>query len=242
MADLPLLPLAIDLGDIIRLIFLFLFLGVGAIRLFTDAANAQKQRQKGPPPPPDPDEARDKRKRDPQESIRQEVEEFLRRSGQQRDDRPAPQRNRPPRIEVIAAEEEFAPQPTPRVAPEKPRVPPVAAPPLSAKEARKKKSRERQEIEPRFRREEFAQRATELGGVVSQTDERLEARLAQKFDSRLGNLADMRRIREAADQQRDNRDTAPPLAQELLKTLTTPAGMKQAIILREILDRPIERW
>ena len=31
-------------------------------------------------------------------------------------------------------------------------------------------------------------------------------------------------------------------SKELLTTLTSPMGMRQAIILREILDRPIDRW
>lgn len=241
MAELPLLPLAIDLGDIIRLIFLFLFLGVGAIRLFTDAANAQKQ--KGQQPPPDPGEAKGKRKRNPQDSIREEVEEFLRRSGQRVEEQPAAQRERPPRIEVIMEDEDgFAVLPTPRDAEDKTRVPPVVAPPKQQKERRKAKTREERDTRSRYRREEFATRASEMGEVLSQTDERLEARLAQKFDGRLGNLADMRRIREAADQVRENREEAPAIAKELLATLTSPMGMRQAIILHEILDRPINRW
>jgi hypothetical protein len=93
-----------------------------------------------------------------------------------------------------------------------------------------------------MKRGEFDERVSHLGEELSQTDERLEARLHQKFDHGLGNLAARRRVREAEDLVKRDLDQAPKLADSLLDLLSTPQGVQQAVILNEVLSRPTDRW
>lgn len=74
---------------------------------------------------------------------------------------------------------------------------------------------------------------------VDQADERLEARLHSTFDHAVGRLDDSPGFAgdRAAENEADRR-----AAQEILKLLQNPQGVRQALMLREILDRPVDRW
>jgi len=84
--------------------------------------------------------------------------------------------------------------------------------------------------------QELAEHAEHLGEVVGQTDERLAARLHQKFDHQIGSL--QRAEPTAADAQPEE----PSVTDDIMQLLSTPDGMRQAILANEILRRPIDRW
>lgn len=239
------LPLAVDIVDIARAIVIFVFLAGGIARLFADANRAQKkappqprQQPPGGAPPANPQ----------QEAIRAEVDEFLRRAGAERPQAEAPPRQqpqRPPRIEVLddGIQLETRPrrqQPPPR--------------PLRTRPEKKKKSEQRAGMAPRGERPNFggttrgtltpsvrprlSERADELGADIKQADERFEARMQRNFDHRVGTLAAERATAEKLRVEL-SRTT---LADDLMTMLSSPAGVRQALVLSEILNRPVDRW
>ncbi len=74
----------------------------------------------------------------------------------------------------------------------------------------------------------IAQHAAQLGAEVSLADDKIEARLQEKFDHDLGRLA-------KKNKEQRQRETG---GSELLKLLRTPKTIRQAIIVTEILKRP----
>ncbi len=71
--------------------------------------------------------------------------------------------------------------------------------------------------------------------AVDQADERMEAHLQSTFEHRVGNLTQS----SASSPLLDNGTVT---AQSLLNLLRQPGGIQSAILLREILDRPVHRW
>jgi hypothetical protein len=76
--------------------------------------------------------------------------------------------------------------------------------------------------------------AQQLGAQVAHSEERLQEHLQEKFTHQIGAL------KHVADQQR--KVVRSPAAQELFNLLARPGGMKQIIIASEILRRPVDRW
>lgn len=79
--------------------------------------------------------------------------------------------------------------------------------------------------------------AAQLGGDVIRADEQFDVQLKAKFDHQLGTLASAR----DAGQPEQPAAAASP-AEQIVAMLSDPAGVRQAIVLREILSRPIDRW
>jgi hypothetical protein len=79
----------------------------------------------------------------------------------------------------------------------------------------------------------IATHAQSLGADVAQADERMEAHLQEKFTHRLGALA---------HQEAPTPVDVPSAAKDLLKLLSQPGGAKTMIVANEILRRPEERW
>lgn len=72
-----------------------------------------------------------------------------------------------------------------------------------------------------------------LAQEVGLADDKMDAHIHEVFDHRVGRLA--------------HRKRANPLAQEstaamLMELLQSPQGLQQAVLLREIFDRPDHRW
>ncbi len=84
----------------------------------------------------------------------------------------------------------------------------------------------------------FDTRAAELGKTVGQADDLLEARLHETFDHQLGGLR--RRSSDVAPGT-PRVDTNSEIA-KLVRILRDPASLRQAVVLREIIDRPEHRW
>jgi hypothetical protein len=89
---------------------------------------------------------------------------------------------------------------------------------------------------------------SELGKEVAQSDEHLEQRLHSVFDHRLGNLSgspgetsETPRVDESAAAAA-RIDAPSGSAAGLAALLANPSGMRQAVLVSEILQRPEHRW
>ena len=95
---------------------------------------------------------------------------------------------------------------------------------------------------------EFTQRASSLGGEVAQADNKIEQHLHNVFDHGIGQLAG--RAGETAAAPATLRtgffeDEVPALSTAgigLAVLLNNIDNLRQAIVLNEILQRPIDRW
>jgi hypothetical protein len=85
----------------------------------------------------------------------------------------------------------------------------------------------------------LAERSARLGDRVIQADEQFDVQLKAKFDHRLGTLASER---DAGQQERPAAPAADAPARQIAAMLADPAGVRQAIVLSEILNRPVDRW
>jgi hypothetical protein len=83
--------------------------------------------------------------------------------------------------------------------------------------------------------QELAAHSRTLGADVAQADERLESHLKQKFQHQVGALEHRTSV---GPTQR----ARTPIAQSIFDMLKRPDGVKQAVVLGEILRRPDERW
>ena len=76
---------------------------------------------------------------------------------------------------------------------------------------------------------EIGQHAEHLANDLSQTDERVEARLHQQFDHSLGRLEHKETLQLEASVE---------LVDEISQMLAKPEGIRQMILANEILRRP----
>ena len=193
----------------------------------------------------------------PQQEIRSEVEEFLRRVGQgeqkqQPRQQPAPQaRQNPPRrsqiemlddgVGVDNRPRQSHRRPTPPPPPPRRQPTPPPAPPRNLTDIDRDHS-VAEYVAEHLNEDQFKVRASHLGEDVAQSDERLEARLHETFDHGLGSLSARRQARELADAATKKQQNEPNMADTLLAMLSTPAGVQQAVILNEVLRRPDDRF
>lgn len=82
----------------------------------------------------------------------------------------------------------------------------------------------------------LAENASHLGEKIGQTDERIEARLHDKFDHRLGKLSH----RESTPAEESVAKQSQ--AARILALLSSPTGVRDAIVINEILKPPVDRW
>ena len=97
---------------------------------------------------------------------------------------------------------------------------------------------------------EFTKRSTELGSEVAQADREIDQRLHQVFDHHVSNLELM--PGEAAAPpvvvtpveltEQSLLDIPATFATGLTDLLADPDSVRQAIVLNEILHRPLEHW
>jgi hypothetical protein len=259
MPPIPTIPLA-DLGDVLKnlapIIFVVLY-GVAHL-----VGNIQQEKRKAAAPRPKPiippqDPAaggvRNVAAGNPaagnqptlEETLRREVEEFLRRAQGENPQQPKQQPQRPqqrppqrpaargparqpnrapeerpqsPRRLVDTQRSEPAAQPTPPTLIEV--RPPMAPPSFGSSVTSHVQG--------------VAQHAQSLGADIAQTDERMQEHLRQKFAHQVGAIAPTTSVQRQA--------TGTPAAAELRAMLARPGGARQLIIASEILRRPEERW
>jgi len=78
---------------------------------------------------------------------------------------------------------------------------------------------------------------------LDQADEQMEARVQSHFNRKLGSLEATVSVDQTAKAKQDAEDdAAPSLAEQLVTQFKSPAGLRQAVLMREILDRPTHRW
>ena len=84
----------------------------------------------------------------------------------------------------------------------------------------------------------LADKASQLGQRIVAEDQQFDVQLKAKFDHAVGTLAETA-MPSTAEQ------TAPPSetpASQLASLLANPSGIRQAVLVNEILRRPSERW
>jgi len=165
-------------------------------------------------------------------SVQTEIEEFLRRANQKK----AAPVNRPARPQPI--------RPMP------------GGKPVRAEVVRAEVVRERPvggEVEKHVKKyldqEEFARRSKKLGEDVAEADDKIEKRLKSVFDHSLSKIA-ATPGETAAPPAAKLADAAPQVAAvipaaavgDIAALFGNPASIRQAVILSEILNRPLERW
>jgi hypothetical protein len=87
----------------------------------------------------------------------------------------------------------------------------------------------------------LGQQASQLGQRIVREDAQFDVQLKAKFDHEVGTLAPKERVTDTPSQSPVNTDTTSPAAQ-LAAMLTNPEGVRQAVIINEVLRRPSERW
>jgi hypothetical protein len=86
----------------------------------------------------------------------------------------------------------------------------------------------------------LAEQTSRLGQRIIEEDHQFDVQLKAKFDHTVGTLTGSHVS--AAEQLTAVSEEAPPTATQIASLLVSPVGMRQAIVLNEILRRPIDRW
>ena len=233
-----------DWWQVVGTIILFLFYGIGQLLSGRDDAKkrAQEKARRAKRPPVAQGGDKPQNQADP---LRAEVEEFLRRAEGKKPEEKAPQREleTQPLAREPAARRE--PQP-PRARPlpesrvgQAPRAKPKPAIPAAERKAPEQQGQLRREgvaehVQRHLSKGRISEHAEQLGDEVALADDKMDARIEQKFEHRLGRLGHQE---EAVAEQ-----AGPALAQEVRELLSDSRGMRRLIVANEILRRPEERW
>ncbi|MCG8450211.1 MAG: hypothetical protein MI725_11620, partial [Pirellulales bacterium] len=158
---------------------------------------------------------------DQAESLRSEIEEFVRRAqGKPAQQKPTQQKPAPQK--PAARKSQRPRQPVAKRVPREPR-------PAPAGNLRREGVGEH--VSKHISSADISQHAEQLGKELEQTDERMESRLHAKFDHQLGSLQHRETTAEEKTPQHD-------AAAEIAALLSRPEGMRQLILANEILRRP----
>jgi hypothetical protein len=261
-----LLPLlAADVGTIIGFVVGFIVFVAWLINQIQDAKKQMPKQRGQQPAAPRPAQPRAQgrppavpagKQADP---LRDQVEEFLRRAGRQK--QPAnqpPQEPRPPRrpaaneIELLIDEEPLEAERRTLAEPFRP-VGQPAAPPAPQPAGASQRPAAARGVEERplssvaehvaehvgASARALGQQSSQLGRRIILDDEEFDVQLKAKFDHAVGTLA-ASRAADAVPVAAAATSDAP--AAQIADMLTRPEGVRQAIILNEILRRPIDRW
>lgn len=181
-----------------------------------------------------------------EETLRREVEDFLKRaqgggatSQPPRTPRPAPQRqpSAPPKKAAAEAKPRRLvkqPKPLSQRKSEEPVLEVVrpGAPTGAAVDAY---------VESQMRGvASIGRQASRLGSEVALADDRMEAQLHEKFDHRVGTLAPL--AASSTGPQGGGAEKENVAAREFRELIARPGGMRQLVIANEVLRRPEERW
>jgi hypothetical protein len=277
MNHLPLSLVLADIGDIIGSLVGIVFLVIWVVGQLAGGKKQEKPPQaQRPAQPPQPQAGQPAGRPQAQpaaggDPLRNQVEEFLRRAGQQqkpdqaqpgRDKGPqaAPGKRRRPaakrdKIEMLVPDEPATQQRKPLSEPFRSMDKSGAAPPRVTSAAAKEREfsqRGGQQTEHESVAEHvaehvgesarsLAEHSAQLGHSVVEADEQFDVQLNSKFDHALGSLSKRHDKRMSEQQAAADSVTKSP-AQQIADMLTNPEGVRQAIILNEILGRPPDRW
>jgi hypothetical protein len=186
--------------------------------------------------------------------LRAQVEEFLRRAGQPAmQNQPRPRAPQASQIEILVnpsqpAEQRTIGQPLRqadwRQTPSSSASPQSAAGTERARNARSAKPRRRKSVSEHVaeqvtsRAENLASQASKLGQRIVADDQQFDMQLKAKFDHTVGTLT--------GSGSSSTAEAAPPPvdspAAQLAAMLANPSGIRQAVLVNEILRRPSDRW
>ena len=266
LAQLP-LPLA-DLAETLRVVMPIIFVVIYGVAHLVGALQQEKKkrpsvtRRERPedesmfPEPAErnrPGEQRPEAERAKpatlEETLRREVEEFLKRAQGQPSPPPStkrstePQRQRPTAVQKNRPPSQQPAEPPPRRLVDGPTAvtkrTPIDAPQGGVGTALPTGAAVDAYVQQQMRGvSAIGQHAQGLGEEVAQADDRMEAELKRKFDHRVGTL-------ERSSASTISLQDAIPgstAAREFRALLAQPGGMRQMVIANEILRRPEERW
>jgi hypothetical protein len=213
----------------VQLVFLVVVFVIWVINnLLGEKAKLKPKPQRGQMPRPD---IAGMEPQAEQHKLAGEIEEFLKRATQKRQDKS--RRKQPKKIVVTAV----AP-------PSKPARRLVEAPTEQMEYQVKAGRSVDDQVRDRLNTQKFAERASRLVDEdIAQDDAEREAHMRQVFEHKLGRLADTSAV--TASPTTGTEPTKLELAAAsvpLASLLTNPQNLKQAIVLNEILSRPEHRW
>jgi hypothetical protein len=254
--------LAANIADLIEpaIVIILMIMGAASHLLSSKPKAKPPVQQRPAPPPPNPGAAggQDGQPMTLEESLRREVEEFMRRAQgrepappqpplQQTPQRMPSQRTPPPRTVGSRPPARPGPQrPPERRAPARPPSEPAVrrltdapgsqttgqspatTPPLGSGVGQ-------HVAEHLGGGQVLAAHAQSLGANVATADERMVAHLQQKFTHQVGAL-------QHQGTTTQTRAVRSPAAQAIVDLLTQPGGMRQVVLASEILRRPEDRW
>jgi len=254
MPPLPIQPLWADIGDIlgaaaaIIIPLAYVLHAIFAARKKDAPPLGGPQRQA---PPRAAQQPQQPAQRPQQKALADEVEQFLRRAAERRAG------GRPRDVEVLRPEEPPKPQPRPAQRPQTPRQQtprprpasqrplapprPVEAVVVETLEERIERDSVESTVAQHLDAKGFTSRAEQLTSL-DQADEQMEEHLHSVFDHRVGTLG--RKAESISDDDPGSVPT-PKVATSpttLADILTSPANLRNAIVLSEVFRRPEERW
>lgn len=187
------------------------------------------------------------------QSPEDEVQEFLRRVRQRREEvesmeilgRPKPQPANPPKAPAKSKQRERSgksreQRPVIRT-PLQPSTP-SSSTKSDAGSRRPLGSRLSEQVAKDIDTSDVTERARQLS-KLDQADEQMEARIQSHFNRKLGSLESTASAEpESAKSDQAAEGAAASLAEQLLTQIRNPEGLRQAVLMREIFDRPTHRW
>jgi hypothetical protein len=194
--------------------------------------------------------------------LRSQVEEFLRRAGRGPQGNQPGQQQRPARppapreVEVLLDEDAAIPterrplaEPLrpiePAVAPSAPR-PQLATAPRKPRPLRRALQPHRESVAEHVAEnvaahaKAIAEQSARLGQRIVEDDQQFDVQLKAKFDHTVGTITGSPAT--AAEQAAAAVSATQTPAGQLAAMLASPDGVRQAIVLNEIIRRPSERW
>ncbi len=84
--------------------------------------------------------------------------------------------------------------------------------------------------------------SSQVSAAIELVDDRMNAHIHEKFDQEVGNFNSSRGFAGGEPNTMSNDPKDPPLTAALRKMLASGTGVRNAILAKEILDRPTHRW
>jgi hypothetical protein len=244
--------LAANIGDVLGWLIPIVFFVIYLInQLLAARGNQQQQQQqqrqgRGSPQGPQTERAL----RPPQQGgrepapegrgqtaqLNEEIEQFLKRAGQRRgENQPRERATRQPESRPRAPKQPPAPPRQPL------RESPVDADVVPLDEPRRESVAA--SVEKHLKTGTFEKRAAHLADDIVRADQQMEEHLQTAFGRRVGTLAGEPQAKApVTDTPTAAVEDAPSAAAAFAQILRTPQGMREAIVLGEILARPEHRW
>ncbi|REK12753.1 MAG: hypothetical protein DWQ37_11020 [Planctomycetota bacterium] len=177
-----------------------------------------------------------------QDPLQSEIEEFLRRANERRKEkarRAAPQQQQRPQPAQRS-------EPAPRS--DRPLQPAASEEPLDVQPLEHSFDSVATSVQKHFSSQKREEYVDHLAEEISQADEEMERHLHEAFDHTLGSLRSRSQEPDPhADADADSHalkvdKSSPSTAKAMAGLLANPQSIKQAVLLKEILERPVDRW